>query len=53
MGVRIKKESFSRCARDLTLADLEGIKDTVLLFISEILTGMDKYYDEKQYLRQP
>ena len=46
-------ESFSRCARDLTLADLEGIKDTVLLFISEILTGMDKYYDEKQYLRQP
>lgn len=44
-------ESFSRCARDLTLTDLEGIKDTVLLFISEILTGMDKYYDEKQYLR--
>ena len=46
-------ESFSRCARDLTLVDLEEIKDTVLLFISEILTGMDKYYDEKQYLRQP
>lgn len=45
-------ESFSRCARDLTLTDLEGIKDTVLLFISEILTGMDKYYDEKQYLRE-
>lgn len=46
-------ESFSRCARDLTLVDLEGIKDTVLMFISEILIGMDKYYDEKQYLRQP
>lgn len=44
-------ESFSRCARDLTLSDLEMIKDTVLLFISEIITGMDAYYEEKQYLR--
>lgn len=44
-------ESFSRCARDLTITDLETIKDTVLLFISEILEGMDKYYDEQQYLR--
>lgn len=46
-------ESFSRCARDLTLSDLETIKDTVLLFISEILEGMEKYCDEKQYLRNP
>lgn len=46
-------ESFSRCARDLTLADLETIKDTVLLFITEIIAGMDAYYDEKQYLREP
>lgn len=45
-------ESFSRCARDLTLSDLETIKDTVILFISEIITGMEKYYNEKQYLRQ-
>jgi len=45
-------ESFSRCARDLTLSDLETIKDTVLLFISEIITGMDAYYDGKQYLRE-
>lgn len=45
-------ESFSRCARDLTLSDLETIKDTVLLFISEILSGMDAYYDGKQYLRE-
>lgn len=44
-------ESFSRCARDFTLADLETIKDTVLQFIQEILIGMDKYYDEKQYIR--
>ena len=44
-------ESFSRCARDLTITDLETIKDTVLLFITEIITGMDTYYDGKQYLR--
>ena len=44
-------ESFSRCARDLTLADLESIKNAVLLFISEILDGMDKYCADKQYLR--
>lgn len=43
-------ESFSRCARDLTIADIATIKKTVLLFISEILVGMDKYYTEKQYL---
>lgn len=45
-------ESFSRCARDFTLTDLETIKDTVLLFIQEILEGMDKYCEEKQYVRQ-
>lgn len=44
-------ESFSRCARDLTLTDLETIKDTVIQFIQEILTGMEKYCDEKQFLR--
>lgn len=44
-------ESFSRCARDLTISDLELIKDTVIQFISEIVTGMEKYCDEKQYLR--
>ena len=44
-------ESFSVCARDLTISDLESIKDTVILFISEIVAGMEKYCDEKQYLR--
>lgn len=44
-------ESFSHCARDLTLTDLETIKDTVIQFIQEILTGMEKYCDEKQFLR--
>lgn len=44
-------ESFSHCARDLTLTDLEIIKDTVILFIQEILDSMEKYCDEKQFLR--
>ena len=44
-------ESFSHCARDLTLTDLETIKDTVIQFIQEIITGMEKYCDEKQFLR--
>ena len=44
-------QSFSYCARDLTLTDLETIKDTVIRFIQEILTGMEKYCDEKQFLR--
>lgn len=44
-------ESFSVCARDLTISDLETIKDTVILFISEITVGMEKYCDEKHYLR--
>ena len=45
-------ESFSRCARDLTLSDLEMIKDIVLKFICDILDGMDNYYDGRQYMRQ-
>ena len=43
--------SFSVCARDLTISDLETIKDTVIQFISEIVVGMETYCDEKQYLR--
>lgn len=44
-------ESFSVCARDLTILDLESIKDKVILFISGIAAGMEKYCAEKQYLR--
>lgn len=44
-------ESFSDCARELTVSDLENIKDTILVFIQQILDGMDKYYNEKQYLK--
>jgi len=43
-------ESFSHCARDITVSDLENIKDTVFNFLNGVLEGMDKYYSEKQYL---
>lgn len=44
-------ESFSNCARDLTVSDLENIKDTIFGFLSGIIEGMEKYYNEKQYLK--
>jgi hypothetical protein len=43
-------ESFGDCARDMTLTDLEHIKDEVLRFIKGILDGMKEYYDNKYYL---
>lgn len=45
------EESFSRCARNLTLQDLELTKNIVLRFIGEILDGMEKYCSQKLYLR--
>lgn len=44
-------ESFSHCARNLTISDLEDIKDTVINFLTGVLSGMEKYYEEKQYLQ--
>lgn len=41
--------SFSDCARDFSLNDLDTIRDEVFLFLGGILDGMKKYYDEKQY----
>ncbi len=41
--------SFSECARDLTIDDLENIKDEVLIFLEDILKGMKTYYDGKLY----
>lgn len=41
--------SFSECARDLPLGDLEDIKDEVILFLTGILDGMKSYYDQKLY----
>lgn len=43
-------ESFSQCARDLTISDLEDIKDTIFLFINGIIEGMENYCDNKLYL---
>lgn len=44
-------ESFSNCTRDLTISDLGDIKNTIFDFLSGIIAGMKKYYDEKQYLK--
>jgi len=42
--------SFTECCRDLTINDLEQIKDEVLNFITSILEDMKKYHDEKLFL---
>jgi hypothetical protein len=44
--------SFSSCMRDLTIEDLGNIKDEVCGFLSDILEGMEKYYDNKLYINQ-
>lgn len=44
-------ESFGDCARDLTLSQLEHLKDEVIRFIGAILNGMKTYYDNKMYLK--
>lgn len=44
-------DSFSRCTRDLTLDDLECIKDTVFQFLGSIITGMNDYCEQKLYLK--
>lgn len=41
--------SFSDCARDLTIGDLEDIKNEVIQFLNDILDGMKDYYDQKLY----
>lgn len=41
--------SFSDCAKDLTINDLENIKDEVILFLTGILMGMNDYYNQKAY----
>ena len=41
--------SFSDSARDLTISDLESIKNEEILFLTGILDGMKSYYDQKLY----
>lgn len=43
-------ESFGDCARDMSLSDLEHIKNEVVIFINGILDGMKVYYDNQHYL---
>lgn len=41
--------SFSECARDIPVSDLEDIKNEVIKFLTGILNGMKNYYDNKLY----
>lgn len=41
--------SFAECGRDYSIEDLGEIKDQTVLFLKGLLSGMKKYYDEKQY----
>ena len=43
-------ESFGDSARDMTLADLEHIKDEVINFIKSILDGMNEYFENQSFL---
>ena len=45
-------ESFGDCARDITLSQLEHIKDEVTNFIEAIIAGMKDYYDNRLYLKE-
>ena len=41
--------SFTECARDITISDLDTIKDEVLSFLRDILDGMQDYCENKGY----
>ena len=43
--------SFSECARELTIDDLKDYKDEVILVLTGIIDGMEKYCNKKQYKR--
>lgn len=44
--------SFEECGRNYSLVDLNEIKDQTILFLKNILNGMNEYYIEKKYLSQ-
>jgi len=44
------EESFDEAARDLTIEDLEKIKNEVLVFIEDALSGIETYYNDRLYL---
>jgi hypothetical protein len=41
--------SFGECTKDLTVDDLEKIKDEVLVFLKNTLDGMSTYYDNEHW----
>ena len=43
------EESFSDCAREITISQLKEIKDEVLSFIGEVIICMTTYYDTQLY----
>lgn len=45
-------DSFSKCSRDLTVKDLEDIKDTIIKFLTGIVNGMEEYCDGKKYIKE-
>lgn len=45
-------DSFGRCTRDLSVTDLERIKDIVINFLAGIVDGMEQYCSSKRYLLQ-
>jgi len=45
--------SFPECGQELTLDDLEEIKNEVIIFIRSILNNMKDYADNKQYAFSP
>lgn len=42
--------SFAECGRDYSLEDLVKIKEQTYIFLTGLLEGMKKYYDEEGYL---
>ena len=44
-------EAFGEAARDLTIEELEDIKDEVFVFLDEVLDGMKLFYERKSYIR--
>ena len=43
-------ESFDEAARNLTLEDLNNIRNEVLVFIEDAINGIDSYYSNRLYL---
>ncbi|HHV17388.1 MAG TPA: hypothetical protein GXZ27_00790, partial [Thermoanaerobacterales bacterium] len=43
-------QSFSECGGEYTLNDLNEIKNQTYIFLSDILSSMEDYYNNKLYL---